>query len=516
MVKENALAWAIIKDSFVDLAGDEEHSAPGVTMASPTVVLVPFCVPGHLTSMLDAGKRLLGSSGCPMSLTVLVTPMTMSANLMSQVDDLARREAESGFDIRFHHLPAVELPTKEHGAEEFIMRFIQLHEPYVKAAISGMSSPVAAVVLDYFGTTLLDVARELALPAYVYFTSAASMLALMLRLPALDEEVAGDLEAVEGAVDVAGLPPVPAGLMPEPLMKKDPNYASFVYHGRRFMEAAGIIVNTVAELEPAVLAAIAEGRCARAPRSNVYPIGPVLSFKPPGEQQHECVSWLDAQPPASVVLLCFGSMGGSFPSPQVRAIADGLERSGHRFMWVLRGPPPAGSPYPTDADVHELLPEGFRERTKDRGFVWPKWVPQKDILASAAVGGFVTHCGWNSILESLWHGVPMAPWPLYAEQHLNAFELVSVMGVAVGMEVDRKRGNFVEAAELERAVRSLMGGGSEEGRKAREKAAEAKALCRKAVEDGGSSDVSMQKLAREICAKHSTQGCEAAGAMRSD
>jgi len=83
-------------------------------------------------------------------------------------------------------------------------------------------------VVDYFATTLLDVARELALPAYVYFTSAASMLALMLRLPALDEEVTGDLEAVEGADDAAGLPPVPAGLMPAPLMKKDPNYASFV------------------------------------------------------------------------------------------------------------------------------------------------------------------------------------------------------------------------------------------------------------------------------------------------
>ncbi|OEL32549.1 UDP-glycosyltransferase 71A15 [Dichanthelium oligosanthes] len=395
------------------------------------------------------------------------------------------------------------------------MRFIQLHEPHVKAAISGMSSPVAAVVVDYFGTTLLDVTRELALPAYVYFTSAASMLALMLRLPALDEEVSGDLEAMEGAVDVAGLPPVPAGLMPTPLMKKDPSYASFVYHGKRFMEAAGIIVNTVAELEPPVLTAIAEGRCVPGRRApTVHPIGPVVPFKPAGgEQPHECVRWLDAHPPASVVLLCFGSMGGSFPSLQVREIAEGLERSGHRFLWVLRGPPPAGSPYPTDADVHELLPEGFLERTKGRGLVWPKWAPQKDILANAAVGGFVTHCGWNSVLESLWHGVPMAPWPLYAEQHLNAFELVSVMGVAVAMEVDRKRDNFVEAAELERALRSLMGG-SEEGRKAREKATEAKALCRKAVEDGGSSDVSVQKLAREIiCHRHDMQGCEAAYAM---
>jgi len=192
----------------------------------------------------------------------------------------------------------------------------------------------------------------------------------------------------------------------------------------------------------------------------------------------------------------------------VSEIAAALERSGHRFLWVLRGPVPDGghSPYPSDANVDELLPEGFLERTKDRGLVWPTWAPQKAIIAHAAVGGFVTHCGWNSVLESMWPGVPMAPWPQHADQHLNAFQLVSVAGVAVAMEVDTKRGNFVQAAELERAVRSLMGGESEEGRKAREKAAEAKALFRRAVEWGGSSDVSLQKLAREMLER---RGCDA-------
>ncbi|TVU39009.1 hypothetical protein EJB05_12410, partial [Eragrostis curvula] len=92
-------------------------------MAVPTIVLIPFCVSGHLTSILEAGKRLLASSPLAMSLTVLVTPMTMAANLMSEVADLIRREAEPGFDVRFHHLPAVELPDKK-GVEDFISRVI--------------------------------------------------------------------------------------------------------------------------------------------------------------------------------------------------------------------------------------------------------------------------------------------------------------------------------------------------------------------------------------------------------
>ncbi|KAF8669516.1 hypothetical protein HU200_051319 [Digitaria exilis] len=471
-------------------------------MATPTVVLVPTWGAGHLMSLLEAGKRLLARAGGALSLTVLVMRLPSDfEQLAAEVAGLIRREEASGLDVRFVHLPAVEPPTDTVGIEEFVSRFVQAHAPHVRDAVAALDRPVAALVLDFFCTTLLDVSRDLAVPGYVYFTSDAAMLALMLRLPALHEEVTVEFEEMEGGVDVPGLPPVPPTSLPTPVMdKKNPNYTWFVYHGRRFAETDGIMVNTAAELEPSALAAIADGRCTRGVRAPViYPIGPVISFPSPSEkkQTSECVRWLDAQPPASVVLLCFGS-GGFFPAPQAHEVAHGLERSGHRFLWVLRGPPAPGSLQPTDANLSELLPDGFLERTKDRGLVWPTWAPQKEMLAHAAVGGFVTHCGWNSVLESLWHGVPMAPWPLYAEQHLNAFMLVEAMGVAVAMEVDRKRGNFVEAAELERAVKELMGGG-EEGRKAREKAVEMKAACRNAVEEGGSSYSALQRLSEELC-----------------
>ncbi|XP_052160957.1 anthocyanidin 3-O-glucosyltransferase 2-like [Oryza glaberrima] len=469
-------------------------------MAIPTLVLLPTWGTGHLMSLLDAGKRLLGCrGGGGLSLTVLVMQPPRK-EYASAVAATVRREEASGLDIRFRHLPAVEPPTGCAGVEEFVSRFVQLHADHVRAAVSGLDCPVAGLVIDFFCTTLLDVARELAVPAYVYFTSNAACLALLLRLPALEGEVTVEFEEMDGEVDIPGLPPVPPSSLPMPVMdKKNPNYTWFVYHGRRFMEANGIIVNTVREIERSVLAAIADGRVTPGVRAPViHPVGPVISFTPPSDDPpHECVRWLDAQPPASVVFLCFGSMGSLAP-PQVLEVAHGLERSGHRFLWVLRGAPAAGgSMNPTDADLDELLPEGFLERTRGRALVWPTWAPQKEILAHAAVGGFVTHGGWNSTLESLWFGVPMVPWPLYAEQHMNAFTLVAAMGVAVAMKVDRKRNNFVEASEVERAVRSLMGG-SEEGRKAREKAAEMKAVCRKAVEEGGSSDMAVHKLYEEL------------------
>ncbi|WVZ66019.1 hypothetical protein U9M48_015298 [Paspalum notatum var. saurae] len=482
-------------------------------MPSPTVVLLPMWAPGHFSSMLEACKRLLqcsrrsaGGGTEAFSLTVLVMPPPMdSITTALTSSEASSSQLTSGDDVGiiFHHLPAVEHPTDR---SVYPSDYIRLFAPHVKEAIAGLAAPVAAVVFDFFATTLLDVVHDLALPAYVYFTSTGATLAFMLRSPAIyDKEFAARLQEKQGTVDLPGMPPVPVTSMPSP---EQNDYAWFVYYGRRFMEARGIIVNTATELEPGVLASLAVPGGDRGGAPPVYPIGPVLSQKPPrsgsatdrspAPPPHECVRWLDGQRPASVVFLCFGSMGW-MDARQAREVATGLERSGHSFLWVLRGPPPAAGaslyPTPTDADLGDLLPDGFLERTKWTGLVWPSWAPQSEILAHASVGGFVTHCGWNSVLESLWHGVPMAPWPMYAEQPLNAFELVACMGVAVELGV--RDSFFVEAAELERAVRGLMGG-SEEGRKAREKAMAMMAACRKAVEEGGSSYAAVQEVVQDI------------------
>ncbi|GJN24520.1 hypothetical protein PR202_gb12264 [Eleusine coracana subsp. coracana] len=476
---------------------------------TPTVVLLPVWGAGHLTPMLEAGSRLLACRGDHvLSLTVLVMPPP-SQQQAAEVDaHLLREEAAAaaghGHAIRFVRLPAVDPPTDHQGPVEFVSRVVRLHLPHVRSALSGLGCRVAAILLDLFCTEMLDVARDLAIPSYIYFTCNAAALSFFLRLPSLCAEVDGEFAAMDGAVDLPGLPPVPSSALPVIVMDRTkPCCDWYAYHGRRFTDAnGGVVVNTAADLEPRALAAVAAGRCCApgVPPPKLYPVGPIISFDsspspPPGD---ECVRWLDAQPAGSVVFLCFGS-GGYFTAAQAHAAARGLERSGHRFLWVLRGPPAApGDRRPTDGDLDELLPDGFLDRTKHRGLVWPTTAPQKAVLAHAAVGGFVTHCGWNSVLEALWHGVPMAAWPRYAEQHLNAFALVADVGAAVAMEVDRDRDNFVEAAELERAVRALVGGEDEEGRKAREKAKEMMAVCRRAVEDGGSSAAALKRLCDDI------------------
>ncbi|KAB2598702.1 anthocyanidin 5,3-O-glucosyltransferase-like [Pyrus ussuriensis x Pyrus communis] len=85
-------------------------------------------------------------------------------------------------------------------------------------------------------------------------------------------------------------------------------------------------------------------------------------------------------------------------------------------LWVVRNPTQNDQP---ERSLDEILPNGFLERTKDRGLVVWKWAPQMDVLSHDSVGWFVTHCGWNSVLELLSAGVPMAGWPLYAEQEMT-------------------------------------------------------------------------------------------------
>lgn len=129
--------------------------------------------------------------------------------------------------------------------------------------------------------------------------------------------------------------------------------------------------------------------------------------------------------------------------------------------------------------------------------VWPKFAPQTEILGHTAVGGFVTHCGWNSIIESLWFGVPMLTLPLLSEQHFNAFELVVEMKMVLELKVDRMAGNWVTAEEVEKGVKHLMEEGKGfEGR--RELTKKMSQIAKSTVNEGGSSFLAMKRLTQAI------------------
>ncbi|VVA90285.1 unnamed protein product [Arabis nemorensis] len=312
---------------------------------------------------------------------------------------------------------------------------------------------------------------------------------MMKYLPERHCRIASELELSSGDEEHA-IPgyvcSVPTKVMPPGLFVRE-SYEAWVEIAEKFPEAKGILVNSFTCLEQNAF-----DYFARRPENYppVYPVGLVLSLedRPSPDQRDRVMRWLDEQPESSIVYICFGSLG-ILEAPQIKEIAKALDLTGHRFLWSIRtNPAEKATPY-------DLLPEGFSDRTASRGLVCG-WAPQVEVLRHKAIGGFVSHCGWNSVLESLWFGVPIATWPMYAEQQLNAFTMVKELGLAVELRLDyvSAYGEIVEAEEIAGAIRSLMNGGDTPRRKVKEMAVAA----RKALLDGGSSFVAVNRFLDEL------------------
>ncbi|XP_024628120.2 hydroquinone glucosyltransferase, partial [Medicago truncatula] len=153
----------------------------------------------------------------------------------------------------------------------------------------------------------------------------------------------------------------------------------------------------------------------------------------------------------------------SFSQEQIVELAFGLESSNQKFLWVVRAPNSSSSSAAyfsvsaqNDVDPLQFLPCGFIERTKDQGMVIPSWAPQVQILSHRSVGGFLSHCGWNSTLESVVHGVPLITWPLFAEQRTNSVLLSE--GLKVGLRPRVHENGIVERVEVAKVIKCLMEG----------------------------------------------------------
>jgi hydroquinone glucosyltransferase len=139
----------------------------------------------------------------------------------------------------------------------------------------------------------------------------------------------------------------------------------------------------------------------------------------------------------------------------------------------------------------QFLPSGFLERTKEKRFVITSWAPQIQILSHNSIGGFLTHCGWNSTLESVVHGVPLITWPLFAEQKMNAVLLSE--GLKVGLRPRFNENGIVERLEVAKVIKCLMEG--EEGEKLRNNMKDLREAASNAIKEDGSSTKTISQLA---------------------
>ncbi|XP_019200220.1 PREDICTED: UDP-glycosyltransferase 88B1 [Ipomoea nil] len=461
------------------------------------IVLYPSPQIGHLVSMVELGRLILKHQpSCSVIIFIANVPFSTgsTAAYLSHVSTTTS-------SIVFHHLPDVPFSPNCSSAslEELAFEIPRLHNANVLQALKniGLKSRIKAVVLDFFCNAAFEVSSsDLGLPTYFFFTLGVSDLALPLHFPTLDKMLPDNLKDHKAALEIPGIPPIYTSDLPETTRHRtDKVYRATMELAVQMTEASGIIVNTFEALEPRAMKAITDGLCTpNAPTPTLYCVGPLVAnsnihgYNGSVCYDELCLTWLDLQPSGSVVFLCFGSQG-SFKDEQLKEMAVALENSGHRFLWVVRNRASEG-----EMELNAILPEGFLERTAERGLVVKSWAPQGAILNHDSVGGFVTHCGWNSLLEALLAGVPMVAWPLYAEQRLNKAFMVEEMRVALPL-AETEEDRFVYAAELEKRVRELMESESKGGGMViRERVMAFRDAAKAAVKENGSSHIALAKL----------------------
>lgn len=371
--------------------------------------------------------------------------------------------------------------------------------------IDSLSPPVSCIIGDFFLGWTQDVADKFDIPRYVLCASPAKVLASFLYSPELDAQGILPVEEsdVNEIVHIPGLPPLRRGDMSQAVQKMSSSFFHFFLKGLCVpvvAAAAGYFVNSFEELEPNCIDAmrtypypqrdLSKGPSLR----SVFAVGPLvadaylklLQSHENGETQSyndpnaKYLQWLDTQSANSVLYVNFGSVA-ALSVEQIEALASGLEASKHPYLLVVR--------------AKEMgKDENFTPPKSEHGFVQLQWVNQVDVLSHPAVGGFLTHCGWNSTLESICRGVPLLAWPIQADQKLNCRFLVDEAHAAI--EVHKGADGMVSQEEVARAVRVLMG--EPEGEKVRATVGKLRDQMAEATSKNGSVNANVDAFIEEL------------------
>ncbi|KAJ8760221.1 hypothetical protein K2173_011091 [Erythroxylum novogranatense] len=463
----------------------------------PHVLIFPLPAQGHVNSMLKLAELL-----CLSGLFVTFLNSEHNHERLVRFTDLQVRFSKyQGFQFKTvpDGLPVEHQRTGNHFVELFeTMKMVTM--PIFKEMAKGMRPPLNCIIGDGTSEFVLESAIEIGIPVIHFRTVSACSYWSYFCIP--DMIKAGELP-IKGSEDMDRIVTTVPGMDTFLRCRDLPSFCraddtSDLYLQqmtnctRQTLRARGLILNTFEDLEGPILSQI------RRRFSNVYSIGPLHEHlrKKLIEQKHQthqssnslwevdrsCMSWLDKQPSKSVLYVSFGSIAVT-TKEQFLEFWHGLVDSKKRFLWVMR----ADSVAKIDGEAEDYPPE-LVEGTKERGFI-VEWTPQEEVLAHEAVGGFLTHSGWNSTLESIVAGVPMICWPYFADQQINSRFVGEVWKLGLDMKdvCDRK--------VVEKMVNDLMEDNREEFVRSAAKMAE---LARNSVSKGGSSNHNLNCLIEDI------------------
>eukprot|EP01018_Ginkgo_biloba_P020570 Gb_19142 [translate_table: standard] len=475
----------------------------------PHLVMFPYLAQGHIIPFIELSKLLARRTG--FAITLVNTPLNIR-RLEPKIASL--RQAES-LDIRLAALPfdgtGYGLPPNTETPESLthalflslVQASQQLQQPFLQLlqniAQQEGRFPLC-IISDMFLGWTLDVAKSLGIPRLVFCTGGAYGISIYYSLWL-------HLTHRQTGSDTFCLPDLPhirlhRSQLPwniEASDGSDPWFFIWKHNISCNLSSWGTIFNTFEDLEHDFL-----DHFRRITGSPVWPVGPILPLTPTHKakeiasrgnesvvDEEICLQWLDSHPVSSVLYISFGSQN-SISVSQMRELSFGLEASQQAFVWALR--PPVG----TAELSSDHLPHGFEERMRanNKGFLIRGWAPQLFILAHPSTGGFLSHCGWNSIMESISHGVPIIGWPIASEQFFNSKLIEEEVGV--GVEVCRGNDGEISKEKIERFVKMLLDGSDERGIGLRKRALDLKQKASRAVSCGGSSMTNVDDLIQKL------------------
>ncbi|XP_024016735.1 UDP-glycosyltransferase 89A2 [Eutrema salsugineum] len=447
--------------------------------AKPHIMVFPYPAQGHLLPLLDLTHQLCLRG---LIVSVVVTPKNLQ-----YLSPLLSAHPSSVTPVVFPFPPHPSLrPGVENvkdlgnsGNLPIMVSLRQLREPIILWFRSHRNPPVA-VISDFFLGWTNGLCNQLCIPRFVFFSSGA-FLASVLQF--CFDNIETIRTTTTGEIRFSGLPREPVfkeedlpSVVRRLVQSPSPDFEGIKDDYLMNFQSYGCVFNTAECLEDEFIEYVKQ----RVGHDRVFGVGPLcltgLDTVGSVKSDSGLLSWLGGFPERSVLYICFGSQK-ALTKEQCDALALGLEKSMTRFVWVVKKDP---------------IPEGFEDRVAGRGMVVRGWAPQLAVLRHVAIGGFLSHCGWNSVLEGLTCGVTVLTWPMEADQFVNARLLVEDLGVAV--RVCEGDGAVPDPDEICRVIGETM------GECGRDVGARAEEIRRKVVgavmEEKGSSFADLERLVK--------------------
>lgn len=474
---------------------------------SVIVIMVPFSLQSHMNQLLQL-SCLISSYNVPVH---YLGSTFCNSQVRNRVHGGSNPVDQYLSKIHFHDFPIPpyvyedEDGSDSNSSDNFLPCFHvteHLRQPFF-ALLQQLSSKARRVVIihDVLTSSAVQDARSVANAESYTFNcaSAFNIFSHYWEEMGKPSQIGG--HEISIPINNLYLPSVLEGLTPESIRKMDHEYQ---FLGSR----SGELYNTSRSIEGnflGLLSKLTETTISNEKKINIWAMGPLnpvtISSKVSSTgRRDKCLEWLDNQKPNSVMYICFGTTI-SMTNDQIEQVAVGLEQSGTKFIWVFR-----------DADKGDhctraraccrspSLPQGFEERVEGEGMgmVVRGWAPQPQILGHPSTGGFMSHCGWNSCMESIGMGVPIAAWPMHSDQPRNAIliTLLLKVGVSVGDWDQIAKKQLVSSSMISKSVRTLMA--SDEGDEMRKRAADLGAALRTSTGEGGVSRMEWDSFVKHI------------------